>query len=182
MNIVGKALGTIVRNWDADDGILYALGVGAGAVPGGTELAYTTENSDGVPQRVLPSYAAVLGFPPLSFLGDGALGGPTLFGEVQPSVILHADQELSVHAILPAAGAARVTAVVAGVHDTGEHALITIATHLADARNESALADSQATFLIRGAGGFGGPRPEPDRWHRPRRAPDHVVDYATTPA
>lgn len=182
MNIVGEALGTILRKWDADDAILYALGVGAGAVPGCTELAYTTENSGGVPQRVLPSYAAVLGFPPLGFLGDGELGGPTLFGEFQPSAILHADQELSVHGILPAAGTARVTAVVAGVHDAGEHALITIATQLTDAGNESVLADSRATFLVRGAGGFGGPRLEPDGWHLPRRAPDHVVDYATMPA
>jgi acyl dehydratase len=182
MNIVGESLGSILRKWDADDAILYALGVGAGASSGGTELAYTTENSEGVPQQVLPSYAAVLGFPPLGFLGDGELGGPTLLGKFQSSAILHADQELSVHGILPAVGTGRVTAVVAGVHDTGEHALITIATHLADARNESALADSRVTLLARGAGGFGGPRPEPGGWHLPRRAPDHVLDYATMPS
>jgi acyl dehydratase len=182
MNIVGESLGTILRKWDADDAILYALGVGAGAVPGGTELAYTTENSDGVPQRVLPSYAAVLGFPLLGFLGDAGLGSASIFGRFPPSAILHADQELTVHGILPAAGTARVTAVVAGVHDTGEHVLITVATQLTDAGNESVLADSRATFLVRGTGGFGGPRPEPDGWHLPRRAPDHVLDYATMPA
>ena len=36
------------RSWTSDDALLYALGVGAGL----DELAFTTENTAGVPQRV----------------------------------------------------------------------------------------------------------------------------------
>ena len=41
--------------------MLYALGVGAGAIdPAGFELAFTTENSKGVDQQVLPTFASTL--------------------------------------------------------------------------------------------------------------------------
>ena len=50
------------RSWDSKDALLYALGVGAGALdPTGFELEFTTENSDGVTQRVLPSFSAIIG-------------------------------------------------------------------------------------------------------------------------
>lgn len=181
---VGTELGTVRRSWDADGAILHALGVGASAVPGDAELAYTTENSAGIPQQVLPSYAAVLGFPALGFLGSGhsgGTGGGAIFRGFAPSSILHGEQQLTLHGMLPASGTADVSAVVTGVHDAGEHALVTISTELVEARGGSALAGSRATFLIRGAGGFGGPRMKSDGWQLPRRAPDHVVDYATMP-
>jgi len=42
--------------------LLYALGVGAGAEdPTGPELAYTTENSDGITLAVLPTFAVLPG-------------------------------------------------------------------------------------------------------------------------
>lgn len=187
MNLVGQGLGSTLRTWDEDDAILYALGVGAGAVPGAVsvanELAYTTENSRGVAQQVLPSYAAVLAFPPLGSTGDGDHGGPSIFGNFPPSAVLHANQALSLHGALPVEGAARVTAVVSDVQDTGKDALVTISTELVQAGRGRVLAESRSTFLIRGAGGFGGrSKPEPDPWQLPERAPDHVVQYATTPA
>ena len=36
-------------SWDASRAPLYALGVGAGSVPGLDELAFVTENTAGVP-------------------------------------------------------------------------------------------------------------------------------------
>ena len=50
------------RTWHSKDALLYALGVGAGALdPTGFELDLTTENSDGVTQRVLPTFTTIVG-------------------------------------------------------------------------------------------------------------------------
>ena len=49
-------------SWDSKDCLLYALGVGAGVIdPTGFELEYTTENSQDVTQRVLPTFPVVVG-------------------------------------------------------------------------------------------------------------------------
>ncbi|MDD0857908.1 MaoC/PaaZ C-terminal domain-containing protein [Arthrobacter alpinus] len=181
-----------------------------GAGLGDRELAYTTENSAGVPQQVLPSFATVLGFPAVALLDQGGTpspgvsggiatrGGPSIFGEYPVSTVLHARHELTLHRPLPVAGAGDVSAVVTAVHDTGAHALITVTTELRAAEAGAAghvelgapesgspgqsplLAINSATFLVRGAGGFGGPRPEPTRWHAPDREPDDAVDHPTS--
>ena len=41
--------------WTDRETMLYALGVGAGL----DDLAFTTENSHGIPQQVLPTYAVI---------------------------------------------------------------------------------------------------------------------------
>ena len=41
--------------WTDRDTLLYALGVGAGL----EDLSFTTENSHGIPQQVLPTYAVI---------------------------------------------------------------------------------------------------------------------------
>lgn len=197
LSLVGASLGTVQRTWNGDSAMLYALGVGAGAGLGDRELAYTTENSAGVPQQVLPSFATVLGFPAVALLDRGGTsspgvsggiatrGGASIFGEYPASTVLHARHELTLHRPLPVAGAGDVSAVVTAVHDTGAHALITITTKLNSADVSSAekgvhLATNRATFLVRGAGGFGGPGPEPTRWHAPDREPDDAVDHPTS--
>lgn len=222
LSLVGTSLGTVQRTWNGDSAMLYALGVGAGAGLGDRELAYTTENSAGVPQQVLPSFATVLGFPAVALLDQGGTsspgvsggiatrGGPSIFGEYPVSTVLHARHELTLHRPLPVAGAGDVSAVVTAVHDTGAHALVTITTELRAAEPAAGwpgspelsgpkaagpipgsttpgspeqgalLATNRATFLVRGAGGFGGPRPEPTRWHAPDREPDDAVDHPTS--
>ena len=48
-------------SWDSKDALLYALGVGAGALdPTGFELEFTTENSADIDQRVLPTFPVIL--------------------------------------------------------------------------------------------------------------------------
>ena len=45
---VGTTSEPVERSWDSKDALLYALGVGAGALdPTGFELDFTTENSEG---------------------------------------------------------------------------------------------------------------------------------------
>ena len=45
------------RSWTSKDALLYAVGVGAGT----SELPFTTENTKDVAQRVLPTFAVIVG-------------------------------------------------------------------------------------------------------------------------
>ena len=45
------------HSWTLKDALLYAAGVGAGL----DELQYTTENTQDMPQKVLPTFAVILG-------------------------------------------------------------------------------------------------------------------------
>ncbi len=48
-------------SWTSKDCLLYALGVGAGVLdPTGFELEFTTENSQDIAQRVLPTFPVVV--------------------------------------------------------------------------------------------------------------------------
>ena len=42
------------RSWTSTDALLYAIGVGAGLGDPLAELEFTTENSEGIEQQVLP--------------------------------------------------------------------------------------------------------------------------------
>ena len=55
---VGTESDPVDVSWDSKDALLYAVGVGAGT----DELAFTTENTNGVTQRVLPTFPVVIGW------------------------------------------------------------------------------------------------------------------------
>src|ERR1700734_1554673 len=48
------------RSWTSKDALLYAIGVGAGLGDPLGELEFTTENSEGVTQQVLPTFAVLV--------------------------------------------------------------------------------------------------------------------------
>ena len=52
---VGTKSGPTEQSWKSKDCLLYALGVGAGV----GELSFTTENTNGVDQQVLPTFAVI---------------------------------------------------------------------------------------------------------------------------
>src|SRR3954453_1339207 len=62
------------NSWTSKDALLYALGVGAGQTdPTGFELEFTTENSQNIEQRVLPTMPVIIamgGGPGLPSWGD----------------------------------------------------------------------------------------------------------------
>ena len=64
------------RRWSSKDSLIYALGVGAGAQDPLAELEFTTENSQDVTQRALPTMPVVL--------GAGAAGAYASIGSLQP--------------------------------------------------------------------------------------------------
>ncbi len=55
---VGQESDPVSTSWTSKDALLYAVGIGAGT----NELAFTTENTNGVEQQVFPTMAVVLGW------------------------------------------------------------------------------------------------------------------------
>jgi len=157
-----------VRNWSSTDALLYALGVGAGAQNLPAELAFTTENSRGVVQQVLPTFPVVL-------RGDR---GPSL-GDVDRAQFLHAEQAVTILGPIPVEGSARVVSCITGIYDKGSGALVTQESLLTDVRTDRAIAKIRIGIFLRGEGGFNGRRGESASWSLPNRPADHVVTYHT---
>src|ERR1700729_3657900 len=83
-------------SWTSKDCLLYALGVGAGvADPTGFELEFTTENSQDVGQRVLPTFPVVV---------PGGAGAYSRIGSFNPAMLVHGEQSVALHAPLPVDG------------------------------------------------------------------------------
>jgi hypothetical protein len=61
LDAVGTETAPSETSWTSKDALLYALGVGAGALDPAFELEFTTENTAGVEQRVLPTFAVIVG-------------------------------------------------------------------------------------------------------------------------
>ena len=159
-------------SWGNDDVILYHLGIGAGVPPTDpNELAYTYEKN----LKVLPSYAVVVKFAPQVDI----LNVPGL--EFNPFMLLHGEQDVEVHAPLPAT-AVGVTGEmkIADVYDKGKAAVAIVEIRAKDAAGAPLFTNRMALFL-RGEGGFGGP-PGPKTGNvAPERPPDGVIESPSFP-
>lgn len=163
---VHATLPVTLSSWDADDVILYHLGIGAGLdkPTDPAELAYTYERY----LRVLPSFGVIPAFEALLNINgfDGI--------DIDFSLVLHAEQDLVLHRPLTAVGDVENHARIAGVYDKGKAGLVVIEVESRDAAGP--LVTNRFGVFARGEGGFGGettaPRPgnEP-----PDREPDAVV-------
>src|SRR2546423_268076 len=60
LDAVGRTAGPAEVSWSSKDALLYALGVGAGQDDPLRELEFTTENSHGVTQQVLPTFGVIV--------------------------------------------------------------------------------------------------------------------------
>lgn len=169
--LIGSASEPRTVRWSTAESLLYAIAVGAGQADPLRELAFTTENSAGVAQQVVPSFAVVLGF------GDGM---PEV-GDYDPTRAVHAEQELEVAGPLPPEGAAVVTTTVTHMWDKDPHAMVWTETELRDPESGEWLARSRTGAFLGGAGGFGGERGPSSAWSAPDREPDLTIDIATRP-
>ena len=162
------------RSWTSKDGLIYALGVGAGQTdPTGFELEFTTENSKDIAQKILPTYPVVIG------LGGG--GDMPSFGNINFAMLVHGEQGLDVFGPIPAEGTVVSTTKIVGIYDKKSGALVVT-------EGESKYKDSgelafrtRSGIFIRGEGGFGedhGPA-LPPKVVIPDKAADHEVTYAT---
>src|ERR1700693_1595002 len=93
------------RSWDSGDALLYAVGVGAGLGDPLQELEFTTENCQGIEQKVLPTFAVLL--------AQARLGRS--LGDFDPAMLVHAGQAFELHRPLPVAGTVRTGSTGDGV-------------------------------------------------------------------
>ena len=168
LSAVGTEFGPVERSWTSKDNLLYAIGVGAGL----DDLPFCTENSKGIPQQVLPTFAVIHGMAP----GGIAEAGTFNFG-----MLVHGEQAITVNGPIPVDGKVNVTGKLAGIYDKGSGALVVTEGEARDTETGELRFTAKASFFIRGEGGFGGPKsPESTAPSIPAdRDPDHVVSYTT---
>src|SRR6201990_1035100 len=166
---IGAKTSPHVFEWTDRDTLLYALGVGAGTA----DLAFTTENSHDIAQQVLPTYAVI------ACTGFAAAGK---IGSFHFAMLLHGSQEIRLFEPLPAAGKLSVVGEVADIQDKGEgeNAVVMLKATATDPDTGKVIAETKATAVIRGEGGFGGqPGQRPVAPEIPDRDPDARVVLPT---
>jgi acyl dehydratase len=169
--LIGEAGEPRERSWTSTDALLYAIGVGAGLGDPLRELEFTTENSEGIAQKVLPTYGVLL----------AQAGAARSLGDFNRAMLVHAEQYVELHQPLPVAGTLRATATVTGIYDKGSGALVESQSVAVDAATGEPMITTRSSTFIRGEGGFGGDRGTAEPWQLPDRAPDHKVVEQTRP-
>jgi acyl dehydratase len=177
--LLGRRFSPIEHAYDMRSTQLYALGIGFGSDPLDLQqLRYVYEGHDGCSLATLPTMANVLAYPGF-WLREADTG-------VDWKRTVHAEQEIIIHAPLPAAGRVlghnRVTAL--WDKGPGKGALMQQQREVYEAATGRKLATVIQLNLLRGDGGFGpgaseGSPPAPHAL--PERMPDAVCDLATPP-
>lgn len=105
-NATGAVPGTTTISWTSRDAMIYALGVGSGV----GELAFSTENTRGVEQLVLPTYAVVIAQPPFDH---------SLISAIDRAQALHGAQSITLRGAIPTDGTVEVYTTIAEILDKG---------------------------------------------------------------
>lgn len=170
----GRKLGSGTYSWDRQRAMLYAVGVGAGLTNPLEELQFTTENTQGVEQQVIPTFLT-------SMAVEGGwireLGFPAREWDGYPEGLLHGEQGVSLARPIPPSGTVNLEQVMIGVFDKGSGALCLAETRATLADTGEYLGASRIGLFVRGQGGFGGPRGPADEqpWEAQDRQPDLTV-------
>ena len=168
-NAIGAKTEPHVFEWTDRDTLLYALGVGAGT----DDPAFTTENSHDIPQQVLPTYAVI---------ACTGFAAAAKIGSFNFAMLLHGSQEIRLFEPLPPAGKLSVVGEVADIQDKGEgrNAVVMLKATGTNPDTGKVVAETTATAVIRGEGGFGGkPGQRPAAPEIPDREPDSRVVLPT---
>ena len=163
---VGATGDPVKRSWTSKDGLLYALGVGAGL----DDLQFTTENTKDTPQRVLPTFAVIIG-------GGGAPFGK--IGTFNPAMLVHGEQGIELFDAIPPEGEIESTGRVSAIWDKGKGAVVEMESESTLVATGKPLLKTRMSAFIRGEGGFGGERGPSAKFEAPSRAPDHEVTHET---
>ncbi|MHB1786898.1 MAG: MaoC/PaaZ C-terminal domain-containing protein [Acidimicrobiales bacterium] len=165
----GAELTKSESSWEVDDVILYHLGVGAGVPPTAEgELEYTYEGK----LKVLPSFAVTPAFGAIAsvIMADGM--------SINPMMVLHGEQAITVHKPLPTSAEVSTTAKVTDIFDKGKGAAIVVEAETTDTDGDG-LFTNRFVIFARGEGGFGGPSGPPPGNQAPERTPDLQVESPT---
>jgi acyl dehydratase len=165
---VGSIGDAVEVSWTSKDCLLYAVGIGAGT----DELAFTTENTNGVEQLVFPTFPVVIGW------GKGSPMGS--IGTFNPALLVHGQQAVTLHRPIPVEGTATLQSEVVAMYDKGKAAVVV--TETTATIDGVPLYTNRSSVFIRGEGGWGGDRgPSGPQNEPPDRSPDHQVTYQTSP-
>jgi len=165
LTMIGKPLEATRFAYAERDVMLYALGVGAGT----DELQFTYERD----LKVLPTFGVIPAFPALFAMGSVM--------SVNPLMVLHGEQRITLHAALPTRGTLTTTPTIRAIYDKGKGALVIIDADTVDDKGTLLCTNTFGAFA-RGEGGFGGDRgPSGPKYLPPQRPPDAVVEMPTLP-
>lgn len=171
-SLMGMAPIVMEQRYSAKDSCLYALSVGCGVDPADD---WARQHLGPLPPaRTLPAMATVLAAPRLHAMDLGV----TLSG------VLHGNQGMVSHALLPVEGAVRSETRVSSVFDRGEGrgCIIDIVRELSDAQTGVHYASLMMTFLCRSDQVAGAPRHQKTPTENAtERAPDGIVEVQTSP-
>ena len=161
-------------SWDSDRALLYAVGVGAGLPDPLDERQFTTENTPGVAQEVIPTFLTLMNLPS----NWAGLMGWEVEG-LSPVGVVHGEQAVTMLSPIRPQGKVRLRKFLQGVYDKGSGALLDMRTDIADAESGIPIGSTSAKLFAQGKGGFGGPRTPPGEgpWVRPDAAADSVISY-----
>lgn len=166
LSVIGKKMEFKPFTYNEDTIILYALGIGAGV----DELPFIYEKE----LKVFPTFAVI----PF---------GPGLFPFIEESninlfTLLHGEQKITLHKLIPAAGTITSTAVCESIWDKGDKgAVLTLNVESRDEKGEL-LFENRALLMDRSGGNFGGERgPQTEKIDPPEgKDPDFSVSYTTS--
>ena len=175
-HLIGTELGRGEFSWDEDRAMLYAVGVAAGLDDPFKELAFTTENTPGIEQQVLPTFMTLMGT-------SGNWHEALDFGydSRYPIGLVHGEQSVTLARPIPAKSTVSLSKRLKGVYDKGSGALVVMETQATLVDTGEYLGSAGMSLFCQGKGGFGGPRGpvgQPD-WIRPERDADLLVSLPT---
>jgi acyl dehydratase len=173
-HLIGTEFANGEWSWNSDRALLYAVGVGAGLQDPLEELQFTTENSPGIKQQVLPTFMTLMGLNSgwMERMGWQKVG-------MSPIGMVHGEQAVTLSRSIPASGKVRLSTVLRAVYDKGSGALVVKDTNVTFADTGEHLGTQTMSLFVQGKGNFGGPR-NPDNvapWSKPERAPDATVSF-----
>jgi NAD(P)-dependent dehydrogenase (short-subunit alcohol dehydrogenase family)/acyl dehydratase/putative sterol carrier protein len=161
LDAIGKKIGPFTKDYTWKDGVLYALGVGAGF----SDIAYCYEKD----MKVIPSFAITTLYdfmPQMASISNVNLAG-----------ILHGEQELIFHNAIPSEGTLTTEGQITHYYDKGkEKGALMVAKSETYHSNGKKLFTSIATVFSRLDGGFGGENAPKKEVIFPDRDPDLEVE------
>lgn len=163
---VGAKGNPVKPSWTSKDALLYAVGVGAGT----DELQFTTENTKDLPQKVLPTFAVIIG-------GGGVPMDKV--GSFNPALMVHGEQGIELFGEIPPDGEIESVGECTAIYDKGSAAVLEFTSESKNVATGELLLKTRMTLFCRGEGGWGGDRGPSEKLAFPERAPDHAVTYKT---
>jgi acyl dehydratase len=154
------------RSWTSKDALLYAVGVSAGT----QELQYTTENTKDVAQKVLPTFAVIIGGGGIPMKAIGSFSQP---------LMVHGEQGIELLGEIPPEGEIESVGECTAIYDKGSAAVLEFSSEAKNVATGEVLLRTRTSLFCRGEGGWGGDRGPSVKLEFPDREPDKQVTYQT---